>query len=238
MAVITLLVFIGIIIWLGIMGIYGRSVMWGNPNAMLGLGALLLLYSFNMWRDKKELVKRCVLALPFALLFIILLKVSGFRILGCCLSGLLLFYTLIIEAKNVKLHYVITLASALILLVLSVLFKEAAMSYQSLYLLYGSAFALLVFYQSYEAKLSRSQKIPKLLPIAINSLKFSVAGIIAATLLLVSHVICRRYNLGFIISFSISVLVAINFLIICKILSIKNPAFSNNSTGIPKSDLL
>ena len=112
------------------------------------------------------------------------------------------------------------------------------MSYQSLYLLYGSAFALLVFYQSYEAKLSRSQKIPKLLPIAINSLKFSVAGIIAATLLLVSHVICRRYNLGFIISFSISVLVAINFLIICKILSIKNPAFSNNSTGIPKSDLL
>jgi hypothetical protein len=227
MAIMTLLIFIGVIVAIGISSFCGHTLMWGDPNTMWGLGILLLLYSFNLWKNKKELFWRCALALPFALLTTLLLKVTGFKTVISCVSGLLLFYALIIEVKNLRLHYVITLTSAIILFFLAVLFKGVIPSFRNIYVVWGCAFAVLAFYESYEARLSHSQKAPVLWPIAVKSVKFTVACFFALVLLTVSHILCRRYHLGFAVSFTIAVLIALSFLVACKLFNIKNPAFSD-----------
>ena len=223
MAVLTLIVFIGMLVAFTISSLRGRTLMWGDPIVIWAMGILLLLYSFDLWEDKKELAKRCFWALPFSLLVLVLAKISGFSILISCLSGLLLFYALIIEAKDVKLHYVITLITTLILFCCAFMFKTRVTSLWTLYIISGGGFAGLAFYQSYARKLEQSQKIPSLWPIAFASIKFGVACITAVMLLIISHVLCKQYHLGFAVSFTIAVLIALSFLVLCRVFSIKSP---------------
>lgn len=223
MAVLTLIVFIGMLVVFTVSSLRGRTLMWGDPMIVWGMGILLLLYSFNLWEDKKELIKRGCLALPLAVLFMIIAILSGFTAFVFCLLGLLLFYALIIEVKDIKLHYTITLITTSILFGCAFVFKNHVTSLWTLYVICGIAFSGLAFYQSYLNRMERSQEIPSLWPIAFASIKFGVACITAVMLLIISHVLCKQYHLGFAVSFTIAVLIALSFLVLCRVFSIKSP---------------
>jgi hypothetical protein len=82
--------------------------------------ALLLtwiLYSLWSWKNKKALFRRCVLALPFALLTLLLLKLTFFRSSDSWPSalGILMFILLTRETKNLKGSFVISLIIGAIL---------------------------------------------------------------------------------------------------------------------------
>lgn len=123
MAVVTLLVFIGVVVVVGILGLNGHGISRGDPRLLWIAIPLLLIYSFNLWKDKKAFFKRCVLALPFAVIAAILLMVIGFKILISCIAGVLLFVSLVAETKNWKRHYVITLTTASIIIILAIALK-------------------------------------------------------------------------------------------------------------------
>ena len=87
--------------------------------------------------------------------------------------------------------------------------------------------AVLAFYESYCARSLRSQKVSELWPIAVKSVKFAIACLLTLGLFIISHILCRRYHISFIISFIISVLIALGFLGFCRLFNIKNPASSD-----------
>ena len=97
------------------------------------------------------------------------------------------------------------------------------------YIIAGCVIAVLVFYESYYVR-SRSQKKPELLPIAVKSVKFAGAIFLLLVVFTASQMLCRHFHIGFWISFMISVLISLGFLVCYYLFGIKNPAFSNDST--------
>jgi len=75
---------------------------------------IYLLYS---WKDKRELFKRCVLALPFSTLTVVLLKLTVFRTSVPWVMGILMFVLLTRETKK-KGGFVISLITGAILIIL------------------------------------------------------------------------------------------------------------------------
>jgi len=86
-----------------------------------------------------------------------------------------------------------------------------------------------VFYESYCVR-SRSQKKPELLHIAVKSIKFAGAIFLLLVVFTASQILCKHFHIGFWISFIISVLISLGFLVCYYLFGIKNPAFSNDST--------
>ena len=93
---------------------------------------LLLIWignSFYYWTDKKAFLKRCVLALPFALLTVLLLGLTVFELSDSWIFGVLMLILLTRETKNLKGGFVISLIIGTILIgllaILVVLIKSA-----------------------------------------------------------------------------------------------------------------
>lgn len=236
-AVLLLLIFIVVVVTGGILQLCGHGLSYGDPRLLWISIPLLLFYSFNEWKDKRELLKRCILASPFALLMGVLLKVIGFEFLISCLGGALLFFALTKETTNWKRHYTITLAIAVVLSIAIAIIKDIDhvpnntsnkyIAIGKIYLVMGCAFVLLVFYEGYSTWLSRSQKEPALRPLAVKSIKLAGVIFLALVLLTVSNFLCEHYKIGFAISFGFSVLIALGLWGVCKLFDIKNPAFSD-----------
>lgn len=108
-------VFGGILLFLSLFGASSDS--FGDP--MVGVALLLtwILYSLWSWKNKKELFKRFVLALPFALLTLVLLRLTVFRRSDswAFAFGILMFVLLTRETKNLKGSFVISLIIGAIL---------------------------------------------------------------------------------------------------------------------------
>jgi hypothetical protein len=208
-----------------------------NPYIVWIGGVLWTLYTLSRWKNYKGLIKRCVLALPFALLAAITMKVLGFEILLSCMAGVLLFNCLLVETNNLKRHFIITLigvTASILAVVLVSRFVDShgdnsskGITIAVIYLAMGCGFAVLVFYQSYCAKLGQTQKSQKLAPLAVKSIKLAATIFAAVALLAVSNILCYRYQISFAISFGISVLIALGLWGFCTLFNIKNPAFSD-----------
>lgn len=224
MAIFNLLAFIGIIITIGIMSLRGHTLMRGDPYVVCILAVALTLYSLNSWKDKKDLFRRTLLAFPFGFLAGIALWMISPKITLSCIGGILLFNALIIETTNLKLHYIITLATAAFLIGLTAYLNTFNLPLWAFYGIAGIAFAVVVFYRSYSLRLSHTQKTTELWSIAVKSSKFAAVCMAAITLLTVSHILCRQYHLGLLASFLIAVLIALSFLSACQIFHIKDTA--------------
>jgi len=230
MAALTLLVFIGFLIIITISSLCGgRTLMSGEPEGVWILALLWLFYSSDLQKDKKEMARRCFLALPFSLLTVVLTTVSGFEMNFSCISGLMLLYALMLKAKNIKVHYIVTLVTVSLLFVCAIIFKGYITSPRTSFIALGCGFGVLVFYKSYATKLERTQDIPALWPTAIASTKFAVACFTAVILLVISHILCRKHDLSLAVSFTISVLIALSLLAICRVFSIRSPTVSGIS---------
>jgi len=93
---------------------------FGSPLVLAAAFLTWMIYSFWHWESKRKLLKRCALATPFALLTVILLKLTIFRtsLYGPLAMGVLLFALLTRPAKNLKGGFVISLVTGSILIVL------------------------------------------------------------------------------------------------------------------------
>lgn len=85
--------------------------------------------SLYSWKDKRAFLKRCVLALPFALLVVVLLGLTVFEFSDSWIFGVLMLILLTRETKNLKGDFVISLVIGTILIsllaILVVLIKGA-----------------------------------------------------------------------------------------------------------------
>ena len=114
----TVLVFyVPLMVAWGILYLCGYHITYfGDPI----VGWLLLvpwtIYLLYSWKDKKGLFKRCVLALPFALLTVVLLKLTVFRNSSPWPFGILMFILLTRETKSLKGGFVISLIIGTILI--------------------------------------------------------------------------------------------------------------------------
>ena len=93
----------------------------------------------------------------------------------------------------------------------------------------GCIIAVLAFYESYCAR-SASQKDFKFRPVAVKSVKFAGGIFLLLVVFTASQILCKHFHIGFWISFMISVLISLGFLVCYYLFDIKNPAFSNDST--------
>lgn len=83
-----------------------------------------------------------------------------------------------------------------------------------------------LFYQSYE-QLAHSLKASDYLKLIINSIKRAGIIFLLFVVFILSQIICKHYQVGFVISFIVSVIIALGFLGFCKLFNIKNPAHSD-----------
>jgi len=76
------------------------------------------IYLLNSWKDKRELFKRCVLALPFSLLVVVLFRLTVFRLSDSWPFdfGIIMFILLTAGTKNWKQHFVFSLVIGTILI--------------------------------------------------------------------------------------------------------------------------
>jgi hypothetical protein len=217
---------------LGYISAHNESIVW------IG-GALWTLYTFSRWTNYGELLKHCVLASPFALLSALLMKLLGCEMLVSYMVGVLLFNCLLVETPNVRKHYIITLMGVMVPILAVVFARNFIFSrgdndhkyitIGKMYIVMGCGFAILVFYQSYCARLSKSQKTQELRPIAVKSVKVAGAFFLTLLLLTLSNLLCDHYQISFWISFGLSVLIAAGLWYFCKFFNIKNPAYSDCS---------
>jgi hypothetical protein len=91
---------------------------FGDPAIIWIVLLIWIVNSFFLWKNKKELLKRCALALPFALLAVILLRLTVFGPYGYSTwwAGILLFILLTTETKGVKGAFVVCLVVGIILI--------------------------------------------------------------------------------------------------------------------------
>jgi hypothetical protein len=106
----------------GILHLCGYHIKsYGDPIVAWVLLLPWTIYLLYSWKDKKELLKRCVLALPFALLTVLLLRWFGVVAISDPSSwpwpfGVLMFILLTRETKNLKGGFVINLVIGTILI--------------------------------------------------------------------------------------------------------------------------
>ena len=107
-------VFGGILLILSLCGV-GRD-WFGDPTVGIALLLTWILYSIWSWKNKKELFKRFVLALPFALLIVVLLGLTVFELSDSWVFGMLMFFVLTAGKENLKQFFVIRLVIGAILI--------------------------------------------------------------------------------------------------------------------------
>lgn len=113
--------YVPIMVAWGILYLCGYHITYmGDPVLLWIVMSLCALYSFFSWKDKRGFFKRCVLALPFALLAVVLLRLTVFGLPDSFgwWGGTLMFILLTRDTKNLKRGFVISLVTSIILIVL------------------------------------------------------------------------------------------------------------------------
>ena len=91
---------------------------FGNP---INLWIILLIWIGNLfydWKDKKELLKRLILSLPFALLIVMILGLTVFNLSNSWSFGILMFFFLTGGKENLEQHFTVRLVTGAILIAL------------------------------------------------------------------------------------------------------------------------
>jgi hypothetical protein len=179
------------------------------------------------WRNAKtELIKRCILAVPFVISLIIIGKLFGFGTLFSVYIGMLLLLCLLIKTDNWKLHLIITFTTSLVLTFLNVYLGYGAPTQYKPFIISAVAIPIGTFYLAYLSAIVSKEPV-KFRRLFANSIKFAIALLSMLYLLVLSWQLCRHYNISFAISFGISALIALGFLGFCRLFNIKHPAASD-----------
>lgn len=91
---------------------------YGDPAVKWIILSGWIVYSFFSWKDKRAFFKRCALALPFALLAAVLLRIAITGLTVSSFGAFIMFMFLTKETKNLKKGFVISLVTAVILIAL------------------------------------------------------------------------------------------------------------------------
>jgi hypothetical protein len=195
-----------------------------SPLVVITVYLIIALPMFWSWRNAKiEFIKRCILAVPFALSLAIIAKLAGFETgFSICLS-IALFIILLFKTGNWKMHFAIIYPTALLLTFLLVYVGRGDRTIYKAYIVAAIGIPVIMFHVAYSSAVARKEPI-KISSLFAKSIKFAVVLILTLYLLLWSLKLCRHYNLGFPVSFSISVLITAGFLGFCKFFNIKSPA--------------
>ena len=115
----VLMFYVPLMVAWGILYLCGYHITYfGDPIVGWVLLVPWTVYLLYSWKDKRELLKRCVLALPFALLAVVLLRLAvfGFSDSWPWPFGILMFILLTRETKNLKHGFVVSLIIGTILI--------------------------------------------------------------------------------------------------------------------------
>lgn len=223
---IRLLMIIIVLVVNAVVGHYrGRGIQAGDPLAFWISYLFIIVYLLYTWKNKFELVKRCILAAPFAPLSSIVFKVVGFETHFSILVGIGIFLFMVIKIDDWKRHFVITLLAAVPFAFLLVLLRwrdsneYLEISEYKVYVIFGLTLPFIVFYAAYLSIIDL-QKTVVLRPLAVRSLKFTVALILFFSLFVMSEKFCRHYQLGLAISLMISILISLCFVGVCYVFKI------------------
>lgn len=148
-------------------------------------------------------------------------------------AGILIFLFLVIKAGNWKQHFFITLMTAVIFTFLLAYLRHGDLNEYKVYVIFGFAWPFGIFYTAYLCAVD-SQKAIELRPLLRKAIKFAGATFLLLSLFLISHNLCRHYQISFAISFTISVLLSLCFLGVCyrfKI-SLSDSSVSNKNNEI------
>ncbi|HML76073.1 MAG TPA: hypothetical protein PKB02_16405, partial [Anaerohalosphaeraceae bacterium] len=167
-----------------IFAISGHPLSIHNPYALGIVCVGMMLAEFDSWKDnKREFFRRCLLATPFALLLIILSMLilpksqdfKGFHSnVFYYVLGMLLFFGLIAKTNQLKRHYAVTLAAAVICFVAMQILRTTGRSGWGMYVALGCGLPVIVFYIGYYKKLHENRDV-EIYPLAMESIRFMVA---------------------------------------------------------------
>ncbi len=221
---VLLIKLLAVLVVIAVSAIYGlfrhRGIQASDPLALCIVYCFVIAYLLYAWKNKLELVRRCVLAAPFAPLAAIALRVMGFETIFSILVGIGLFLFLLLKTNNWKTHFAITLLVAgmfspmLILLRFRDSGEYPKISQYHVYLIFGLVLPFLVFYGAYLRMVGSQKSIP-LRSLTTKSAKFAGALLVFFGLFIVSEKVCRYYDVGLPISFVVSLLISLCFLGIC-----------------------
>ena len=140
----------------------------------------LLGYILYVWKsDTPELLRRLIRAIPFVLMFLVLIKATGIKIFWSIALGVMLCLFLLFKTPNWKKHFLALLTPAFLSLIFLKFFiipfhESQDISFAKPILL-GVGFVLLYSFPAlYLSKLGPT-KTPDLKPILVRSIKFDVA---------------------------------------------------------------
>jgi uncharacterized membrane protein len=95
----------------------------------------------------------------------------------------------------------------------------------------GCIIAALAFYESYCSRSSHPQKDFEIRSLLAKSAKFAGACILLLVVFTISQMVCRYYNISFVPSFMISVLISLNFLGFCYLFNLKHTSSLDDPAG-------
>ena len=235
-----LLWLIEILVLIAILGLYKHlGIKPGHPIALGTVCLFFIIYLLWSWKNKPEFAKRCILAAPFATLLTIVFRIVGFELVFSIYVGIATFLFLVIKTDNWKLHFSITLMTALVFTFLLVYLRHGDLNVYKAYIISGIALPFAVFFVAYVGAID-SQKTLKMRPLLGKSIKFTGVLLLSLALFFISHNLCRRYHLGLVIPFMISGLIAMGFLGVCYRfkLSLSDSSASNKNNEITNKELV
>jgi hypothetical protein len=200
----------------------GRLIQAGDPLAVYISCSCCVAFLVYTWKNKFELLKRCILAAPFVPIFAIAFRIAKFETVFSIHGGILIFLFLVVETDNWKRHFFITLMTAAIFIFLLACFPREDFNVYKISFISGLSLLLGYAYIAYICTLYSpySLKTIRLRNLAVKSIMFSGIVLSVTTLLLISRFSLRHHRYGFGITVLISVLFALGFLGFCYLFNI------------------
>jgi len=216
---IRLLVIVAVLALNAILGFYrGRGIQAGDPLAFYITCSFIVVYLLYEWKNKVELIKRCILAGPFVPIFAIVFRIAGFETVVSSHFGIIIFLFLVMKTDNWKRHFFITLMTAVIFTFLLAYLRQHEdledLNVYEIFVIFGLGWPFAVFYGAYLVAIG-SQKTIELRPLLGKAIMFAGATFLLLVLFTISHFSFRHRRFGFWISFMISVLLSLGFLGFC-----------------------
>jgi hypothetical protein len=210
-----------------------RGIQAGEPLAFGIAFLFFILYLLWEWKASKiEFIKRCILAAPLAVVPAIAGRIVGFDIVLSVYvgGGTLLF--LVMKTSYWKRHFLVTLTASLVFtFLLASVRHELSGRDPNIYkvsVIFGLALFFGTLYGTY-LYVMNSPKLKAEHPIAIKLLMFAGLIFLGCILVGINHIMSIRYHISFVISFGISVLIALGLLWLCRLFGITSLGRSEES---------
>ena len=196
-------------------------IFWWSGQCVITV--FLLGYVLHSWKsDISEFLKRIRVTIPFALVFLIFIRITGHGSLRSIFAGLFVCILLLFKTPNWKRHFTAILIpviiSVILLKFLVIPLHNLDMPAEGSFLMttfYVACFVPIVSFLSlYMSKLEPAET-PHLKPILVRTIKFTIASEIFFATFLVLDDIGNKKGLSLSFQLVINSLLAICFLVIC-----------------------